>query len=116
ASLAHIWMIADSTIPSIGASVAISAVLGAYLIMFPRSRIKLVFLIFFVTFYISAIIFIGFWFIQQFMSAYIETGLDARTQGVAWWSHIGRILICIISAIHYQSRARELSLTPNEAY
>ncbi|SRR5690606_404193 len=113
ASLAHIWMNADSTIPSIGASGAISAVLGAYLIMFPRSRIKLVFLIFFITFYISAIIFIGFWFIQQFMAAYIETGLDARTQGVAWWAHIGGFLFGIICGIFYRSKAREFSFIPD---
>src|SRR5690606_324353 len=112
-SLAHIWLGAGSTIPSIGASGALSAVRGACRIVFLRSRIKLVFLIFFVTFYISAIIFIGFWFIQQFMSAYIETGLDARTQEVAWWAHIGGFLFGIICGIFYRSRAREFSFVPD---
>ena len=115
ASCAHIVMNAESTIPSIGASGAISAVLGAYLIMFPRSRIKMIFLIFFITFYISAIIFIGFWFIQQFISAYSETGLGAQSQGVAWWAHIGGFLFGIIIGILYRSQAREFSFVPDYA-
>lgn len=112
ASLAHVWMNAESTIPSLGASGAISAVLGAYLIMFPRSRIKMFLLIFFATFYISAIFFIGFWFIQQFMSVYSETGLDATSQGVAWWAHIGGFLFGVICGILFRSRAREFSFVP----
>jgi len=111
ASLTHIWMNAGSSIPSIGASGAISAVLGAYLVMFPRSRIKMIFLIFFITFYISAILFIGFWFIQQFMSVYSETNLDVRSQGVAWWAHIGGFAFGVFWGIFYRSKARQFSFT-----
>lgn len=107
ASITHVWMNADSAIPSLGASGAISAVLGAYLIMFPRSRIKMFFVVFFVTFYISALFFIGFWFVQQFMSVYQETSLDAQSQGVAWWAHIGGFIFGVLCGFFYRSRARE---------
>lgn len=113
ASIAHVWMNLDSVIPSIGASGAISAVLGAYLVMFPRSRIRMIFLIFFVTFYISAIFFIGFWFIQQFMSAYYEAKLDVQSQGVAWWAHIGGFIFGVIYGIFYRSKAREFNFVPD---
>ena len=109
ASFSHVWMNADSIIPSLGASGAISAVLGAYLIMFPRSRIKMMFIVFFVTFYISALIFIGFWFLQQFISAYGETGLEAQSQGVAWWAHIGGFIFGIVCGFFFRSRAREFN-------
>ncbi len=107
ASITHVWMNLDSTIPSIGASGAISAVLGAYLVMFPRSRIRLIFLIFFVTFYVSAIFFIGFWFVQQFMSVYYEAEMGVQSQGVAWWAHIGGFVFGLIYGIFYRSKARE---------
>ncbi len=113
ASATHVWMNPESTIPSLGASGAISAVLGAYLIMFPRSRVKMFFLIFFITFYISAIFFIGFWFIQQFMSAYGQAGLDAQSQGVAWWAHIGGFIFGIFFGFFYRSRAKEFNFVPD---
>ncbi len=113
ASFTHVWMNAESTIPSLGASGAISAVLGAYLIMFPRSRIKMIFLIFFITFYISAIFFIGFWFLQQFISVYSETGLDAQSQGVAWWAHIGGFIFGVLCGFFYRSRAKDFNFVPD---
>lgn len=113
ASITHVWMNPESTIPSLGASGAISAVLGAYLIMFPRSRVKMIFLFFFVTFYISALFFIGFWFVQQFMSVYGESGQAAQSQGVAWWAHIGGFIFGIICGFFYRSRAKEFNFIPD---
>lgn len=113
ASGTHIWMNPESTIPSIGASGAISAVLGAYLVMFPRSRIKLFFLLFFVTFYISAILFIGLWFLQQFMSVYSETEMGVQSQGVAWWAHIGGFVVGVVYGLFYRSKAREFNFVPD---
>lgn len=106
ASLTHIWMNMDSFIPSLGASGAISAVLGTYLVLFPRSRIKMIFIIFFMTFYISALFFIGYWFLQQFLSVYSEQGdLGAASQGVAWWAHIGGFIYGIIVGLFYRKKA-----------
>lgn len=111
ASLAHVWMNSGSSIPSLGASGAISAVLGAYIIMFPRSKIKMVFLLFFITFYISAFFFIGFWFLEQFLSVYAESGqTGASSQGVAWWAHIGGFVFGVIFGVKYRKSARQFTL------
>ncbi len=83
---AHIWFNMNSEVPMVGASGAISAVMGAYLVMFPTSRIKMIFLVF--PFRISAWIFLGLWIVQQWSygtsSQASETG-----SSVAWWAHIG---------------------------
>ena len=85
ASLLHILVNTDSKVPTIGASGAISGVLGAYLVLYPRARV--VTLLFF--FYLIRIVrlpamfFLGVWFLWQLMSAGLGGG------GVAWFAHIG---------------------------
>jgi len=85
----HILTDLDSMIPTVGASGAISAVMGAYLVMFPKSRIKVLFII--KKIYVPAIAFLGLWFFQQLFSG-IGTVAPATAEeagGVAWWAHIG---------------------------
>jgi len=86
-----------SQIPMIGASGAISGVLGAYLLLFPRATVHtLVFLGFFVTVMrIPALIVIGFWAFIQFINGLISTGV-ARQGGVAWFAHIGGFLAGLV--------------------
>jgi membrane associated rhomboid family serine protease len=83
-------------VPTLGASGAISAVMGAYIVMFPTSRIKMLFLVF--TFHISAIYFLGFWFIEQIISGMGTFGAlsEAVSGGVAWWAHIGGFVFGLI--------------------
>lgn len=90
ASLAHILMTPDSTLPMIGASGAIAGVLGAYMIEFPRSRIlTLVFFGFFVrATRIPAFFVLGFWFVLQLIYASTSLG-SSGGGGVAWFAHIG---------------------------
>ena len=88
-----------SHIPSIGASGAISGVLGAYIVFFPRSRILTLvplFIIFFL-WRIPAIIFIGLWFAMQFLSGVVSLG-QANVGGVAWWAHVGGFLLGMLIA------------------
>ncbi|MGH9493722.1 MAG: rhomboid family intramembrane serine protease [Candidatus Sulfotelmatobacter sp.] len=88
-----------SNIPSIGASGAISGVLGAYIVFFPRSRILTLvplFIIFFL-WRIPAIIFIGLWFAMQFLSGVVSLG-QASLGGVAWWAHVGGFLLGMLIA------------------
>lgn len=87
ASLIHILFNFNSLIPVIGASGAVSGVMGAYLILFPRAKVKtLVFIFFFITFIdIPASAFLVIWFIFQFF--YAGGG------NIAWLAHIGGFLV-----------------------
>lgn len=80
-----------SAIPLVGASGAIAGVLGAYFILFPRSRVlTLVPLGFFITFvHVPAVIFLAFWFLLQLFNATLTMGV----QPVAWWAHVGGFII-----------------------
>ena len=85
-------------IPMIGASGAVSGVLGAYLLLFPRAKVHtLIFLGFFITTVrIPALIVIGFWAIIQFINGLISSGLH-EGGGVAWFAHIGGFLIGLVT-------------------
>ncbi len=92
ASLCHWWTGPQSTVPVIGASGAVAAVLGAYAVTFPHARIRtLVFLVVFVTLLdVPALIVLGVWFIGQLVSAQQALGAAAQMSGgVAWWAHVG---------------------------
>lgn len=92
AAISHILAGPGSMVPAIGASGAISAVLGAYLILFPASNIRVLVVYFFRSFYMPAIFFLGIWIVQQLISGYFslsETTSQAQRGGVAWWAHIG---------------------------
>ncbi len=98
ASASHIITDPDSMIPTVGASGAISAVMGTYLVMFPKSRIKIIFVLFFKTFYMSALLFLGFWFVQQVFSGVGSIAPQTAEEGggVAWWAHIGGFVYGIV--------------------
>jgi len=86
------------SIPSVGASGAISAVLGAYLVMFPKSKVKILVVYFFRTFKVPALYFLGFWIVQQLISGFMSLGPEtAQTSGVAWWAHIGGFVFGVIA-------------------
>lgn len=91
-----------SNIPSIGASGAISAVLGAYVVFFPSSRILTLIPLFVIwfTWQIPAIVFIGLWFLVQFVSGIgsLSDPRAANLGGVAWWAHVGGFLMGMLLA------------------
>jgi membrane associated rhomboid family serine protease len=105
AGLVHTLLNWGSMVPTVGASGAISGVMGAYVVMFPRSKIvTLVPLIFFwFTVQISAMFFVGYWILLQFVG-----GLGAMTMhsrgGVAWWAHIGGFAVGFVLAKLIQPR------------
>lgn len=80
-----------SMVPNVGASGAIAGVLGAYILLFPRARVvTLVPFLFFFTVEIPAFVFLGLWFVIQFLSGAASLGrTSALSGGVAWWAHIG---------------------------
>jgi len=97
ATLAHSATAPNSMLPLIGASGAISAVLGAYVLRFPTARIKtlIILIIFITTIDIPAFFFIGFWFLMQFLYGTASLGLG-QTGGIAWFAHIGGFLAGIL--------------------
>lgn len=94
AGLVHTVANLHSTIPSIGASGAISGVMGAYIVLYPRTRVltlvPLVF--FFFTLRLPAIVILGLWFLLQFLNGLGSVGAPA-TGGVAFWAHIGGFVL-----------------------
>jgi len=99
--------------PAIGASGAISGVLGAYMLFFPGALVEvMVFVPFPFIFTLPAWLFIGFWFIQQLiMGMYSLTGVPT---GVAWWAHVGGFLTGMALAYLMASR-KEILLHRREA-
>ena len=91
AALAQTAIDPSSPVPMIGASGAIAATLGAYLVLFPRARITtLVFLGFFYQLInVPAIVVLGFWFVLQLMDGLASLGPDRAGGGVAFFAHIG---------------------------
>lgn len=91
-----------SHIPALGASGAISGVLGAYMIFFPTSQIYTLVTLFIIWFRarIPALVFIGLWFLLQAFSAFGSLGGAGRIEqgGVAWWAHVGGFVLGLILA------------------
>jgi membrane associated rhomboid family serine protease len=96
AGIVHVIVNAYSRQPTIGASGAIAAVMGAYLVKFPRSRIvTLIFIFFFVTTAeIPAFVILLYWFAIQFISGVGSlASTDYTGGGIAWFAHIGGFLV-----------------------
>jgi membrane associated rhomboid family serine protease len=91
AVVAQVAVDPTSPIPLVGASGAIAATLGAYLVLFPRARVlALVFLGFFYQLLeIPAVIVLGFWFVLQLVDGIASLGLAGAEGGVAFFAHIG---------------------------
>ena len=94
-----------SKIPSVGASGAISGVLGAYIVYFPGSRILTLvpLFIFWFTARLPAMVFIGIWFLLQFLSGIGSLATQA-SGGVAWWAHVGGFLLGMMLVLSHRGR------------
>ena len=107
ASLAQIVAMPNSTVPNLGASGAIAGVMGAFLITYPRDRIRtlLFFGIFIRITFIPAGLLIGFWFLIQIFS---QVGAVANVQagGVAYAAHVGGFIFGAVSARFFESLQR----------
>jgi membrane associated rhomboid family serine protease len=101
AALLQVVLTADSTVPMIGASGAVSAVLGAYILKFPRARVRsLVFIFIFITVInVPAVAFIGIWFFLQVLSS-----LSGPMAGVAWFAHIGGFVFGLLFIKVFEKR------------
>jgi membrane associated rhomboid family serine protease len=107
ASALQIAFDTDSVVPNVGASGAIAAILGAYIVMFPRARVvTLMFL--FSPVELPAVIVLGSWFVLQLFSGVGGIG-DSVNTGVAYWAHVGGfvagVLMTYLFFPHARSRA-----------
>lgn len=93
--ICHLFFNLHSNVPTIGASGAIAGVMGAYLILYPHSKILTLIPIIFIPWFIDipAYFFLGFWFVLQFINA---AGSHGNIVGIAWWAHIGGFIFGIV--------------------
>jgi membrane associated rhomboid family serine protease len=107
ASLAHFCAHPASALPTVGASGAIAGVMGAYLFLFPRARIRtlVVVIIFIKIVHLPAWFLIAIWMITQILSAYTELA-TAQAAGVAWFAHIGGFMAGVLLLIALKPRSR----------
>ncbi|NND06955.1 MAG: rhomboid family intramembrane serine protease [Saprospiraceae bacterium] len=112
ASLAHVYFNLDSDIPSLGASGAISAILGAYLVMFPKSQVKvLVFLIIILRrITMSAFAFLGIWIAMQIFSTYQSLGNSQSGGGTAWFAHLGGLAFGLLMGFVFKKEANRFTI------
>ena len=108
ATLVHGFININSRIPTLGASGAIAGVLGAYMFLFPKTRIKtLLFLrIFFQIIRIPAVIILGYWILIQILSAYAEYGSKTGA-GIAWFAHIGGFVAGLVLIVVMKKRGKK---------
>jgi membrane associated rhomboid family serine protease len=105
-SLIGITLDSDLTVGVVGASGAISGVLGAYIVLYPRA--KIIALVFYFILPVPAVIFLGFWFIMQWFYGFFDI-----SGGVAYWAHIGGFITGMILALVFglaRKKAREARL------
>ena len=108
ASITHIITNPGSQIPTVGASGAIAAVLGAYLVLYPQSKVLTIIpLGFFIRMtMVPASIVLGLWFVLQFFSGVLSLG-GPDVGGVAFWAHIGGFVAGVVMAKLLAKRRQE---------
>ncbi len=89
ATLVHVFLHPDSRVPLVGASGAIAGVMAAYMVFFPRARVKtlLFWFIFFQVVRVPAFVFLGYWAAVQVLAGLAQQG--GAGAGVAWFAHVG---------------------------
>jgi membrane associated rhomboid family serine protease len=106
-ALLHAITSPQSTVPMVGASGAISGVMGAYILLYPKARIlALIPLGFFLrVMHIPALVFLGIWFLYQFIFGAISIG--TRGGGVAYFAHVGGFIVGLVCALPFKFRKKQ---------
>jgi membrane associated rhomboid family serine protease len=100
-SLAHILVDSGSVIPSLGASGAISGVLGAYIVLFPTNRVTVFVFRFLMP--VPAIVAIGMWAVLQFINGLGAFAVTEETGGVAYMAHIGGFVAGVVGGLIFRA-------------
>src|SRR3984893_65018 len=95
AAIVHTVFNWGSNVPTVGASGAISGVMGAFIVLFPAARVATLIpaLFLFFTVRIPAFLMLGYWFFLQIFSGLASLGVGGQQGGVAWWAHVGGFLL-----------------------
>lgn len=105
ADFAHILSLSTPmalAIPTLGASGAISGVMGAYIMKYPKARVRTLILTYVITVVsIPAVLFLGFWFLLQLLYTWLD-----MSGGVAYWAHIGGFITGMILSLMARKRKR----------
>jgi len=111
AALAQTITAPDSVIPMVGASGAIAGVMGAYFVLYPKSRIVTLIPIFFFfqVIEVPAILFLGIWFLMQFLSGLgsIVSVASGSTGGVAFWAHVAGFVAGLSGVVVFRRPERQ---------
>ena len=91
ASITHIVLNLQSNMPAVGASGAIAGIMGAYFVLYPRSRVLTIvpLIVFFTFWWLPAWIVLGYWFVIQLLSGTTIAVSSSSSGGVAFWAHVG---------------------------
>ncbi len=104
ATVAQVAVSANSTVPNLGASGAISGVLGAYILMFPKGQVKVLMGRGIAT--LPAFVVLGLWIVLQFFNGLGSITQSAETGGVAYMAHIGGFVAGLVLAFIFNSNKR----------
>jgi len=105
AAYAHIYLSPLSPVPAVGASGAISGVMGAYILLYPRVRVH-TFVPPFFFLYLPAFLLLGYWFAIQLFSGVVTLGPEAGEEGgVAVWAHVGGFVAGLVLIRIFEKRA-----------
>jgi membrane associated rhomboid family serine protease len=112
AALAQTITVPDSVVPMVGASGAIAGVMGAYFVLYPRSRIVTLIPIFFFfqVVEVPAILFLGIWFVMQFLSgvgSIVSSASGGSMGGIAFWAHIAGFVAGISGVVVFRRPERQ---------
>lgn len=113
AGVAHIIINPTSTIPAIGASGAISGVLGAYFVFFPMAMIIVLIPVVFWPIFIPlpAFIYITTWFLIQFLSGTVSLIIPYNISAIAWWAHIGGFIAGGLFSRVFSKKSSSITIT-----
>jgi len=111
-ALVHTVFNLGSKVPTIGASGAISGVMGAFIVLFPRAKVTTLIpaLLLFFTVKIPAYLMLGYWFLLQFFSGVASLGMTDQG-GVAWWAHVGGFILGALLVVEARGKIRRAAYT-----
>lgn len=114
AVMAHVMMVPGSVVPMVGASGAISGVLGAYLVLFPKNRIDVI--VFLTVVSLPAVVVIGVWGMIQVFSGWSEMGRAGSGGGVAYAAHVGGLLAGVVMGLLVRWGMKEEPRSPFQEF